>query len=43
IRHVGNYGEIYERHLGMDSPFKLPRGLNDLWSRGGLMYAPPFR
>ena len=43
IRHVGNYGEIYDRHLGRNSPFNLPRGLNDLWTRGGLMYAPPLR
>jgi general L-amino acid transport system substrate-binding protein len=43
IRAVGNYGEIYERHLGKDSPVGLPRGLNDLWTRGGLMVAPPMR
>jgi general L-amino acid transport system substrate-binding protein len=40
LRQVGNYGEIYERHL---APLDLPRSLNDLWTRGGLMYAPPFR
>ncbi|MBL6454765.1 amino acid ABC transporter substrate-binding protein [Belnapia sp. T6] len=43
IKAVGNYGEIYERHLGKDSPVGLPRGLNDLWTRGGLMMAPPMR
>jgi len=40
---VGNYGEIFERHLGKDSPLKIERGLNKLWSQGGLMYAPPAR
>jgi general L-amino acid transport system substrate-binding protein len=43
IKAAGNYGEIFERNLGMGSAVKLPRGLNDLWSRGGLMYAPPVR
>jgi general L-amino acid transport system substrate-binding protein len=43
IKAVGNYGEIFERHLGSGSPIGLPRGLNDLWTRGGLMYAPPIR
>jgi general L-amino acid transport system substrate-binding protein len=43
IRAVGNYGEVFERHLGMSSPVQLRRGLNDLWNRGGLMYAPPIR
>lgn len=41
IRHVGNYGEIYERNLG--EPFGLDRGLNNLWTNGGLLYSPPFR
>ncbi len=40
---VGNYGEIFERNLGADSPFELPRDQNALWTDGGLMYAPPFR
>ncbi len=40
---VGNYGESFNRHLGKDSPIKLSRGLNDLWTEGGLMYAMPFR
>jgi general L-amino acid transport system substrate-binding protein len=43
IKAVGNYGEIFERNLGKNSPINLPRGLNDLWTRGGLMYAPPIR
>jgi len=43
IRAVGNYGEIFERHLGSGSPIGLPRGYNNLWNRGGLMYAPPMR
>ena len=41
IKHVGNYGEIYDRNIG--EPFALERGLNALWKDGGLMYAPPFR
>lgn len=43
ISHVGNYSEIYDRNLGPNSDFALPRGQNQLWSEGGLMYAPPFR
>jgi general L-amino acid transport system substrate-binding protein len=43
IETVGNYGEIFERNLGEGSPLKLERGLNRLWTQGGLMYAPPFR
>jgi general L-amino acid transport system substrate-binding protein len=43
IKQVGNYGEIFDRNLGPDTPFNLGRGLNDLWTRGGLMYSPPFR
>ena len=43
VKQVGNYGEIYERNVGAGSALKLPRGLNDLWTRGGLMYAPPLR
>jgi general L-amino acid transport system substrate-binding protein len=43
LKAVGNYGEIFERHLGRDSPIGLPRGMNDLWTRGGLMYALPLR
>ena len=40
---VGNYGEIFERNLGSGSPVKLARGLNNLWTKGGLLYAPPVR
>lgn len=43
VRAVGNYGEIYERNLGVDSPLGIPRGMNQLWSRGGIQYAPPVR
>ena len=43
IRHVGNYGEIYDRNLGPDTPLNIPRVLNALWSKGGLIYAPPIR
>ena len=43
IKAVGNYGEIFERNVGPKSPLKLPRGSNNLWSKGGLMYAPPVR
>lgn len=42
IKGVGNYGEIYERNLGKGSVFKLDRGMNGLWTDGGLMYSPPF-
>ena len=43
IKHVGNYGEIFERNVGMGSPIKIARGLNALWNKGGLQYAPPIR
>lgn len=43
IRAQGNYGEIYERNLGPATPFDLPRGINALYTDGGLMYSPPFR
>lgn len=43
LRAVGNYGEVFERNLGQGSPLKLARGLNGLWSQGGLQYAIPFR
>lgn len=43
ITHVGNYSEIFERHVGKNSPLKLDRGLNNLWTKGGLLYAPPIR
>jgi general L-amino acid transport system substrate-binding protein len=43
IKAVGNYGEMFDRNLGAGSPIGLPRGVNDLWTRGGLMYAMPIR
>ncbi len=43
IKHVGNYGEVYERNVGMNTPLKLERGLNAQWNKGGLMYALPIR
>ncbi|HYP86086.1 amino acid ABC transporter substrate-binding protein [Variovorax sp.] len=43
IKAVGNYGEIFERNVGPKSVLGLPRGANNLWSKGGLMYAPPVR
>ena len=43
IKAVGNYGEIFDRNVGKDSPLKLERGLNNLWNAGGLMYSPPAR
>ncbi len=43
IKQVGNYGEIFERNVGVNTPLKLERGLNALWTEGGLMYAAPFR
>jgi general L-amino acid transport system substrate-binding protein len=43
IKAVGNYGEVFERNVGTDSPLKIDRGLNKLWTKGGLIYSPPFR
>ena len=43
IKQVGNYGEIYNRNVGPDTPLKLERGLNQLWIKGGILYAPPMR
>jgi general L-amino acid transport system substrate-binding protein len=43
IKQVGNYGESFERNVGLKTPLGLARGLNELWSKGGLMYAPPIR
>jgi general L-amino acid transport system substrate-binding protein len=43
IKQVGNYGEIFERNVGLNTPLKLERGLNALWTNGGLIYAPPIR
>jgi general L-amino acid transport system substrate-binding protein len=43
IRHVGNYGEVYDRNVGAESKLHIPRGLNQLWNAGGIQYAPPIR
>jgi len=43
IKQVGNYGESFERNVGMGSPLKLQRGINALWTKGGLMYPLPLR
>lgn len=43
IKQVGNYGEIFERNVGVNTALGLERGLNALWTKGGLMYAAPFR
>ncbi|MEQ1753649.1 MAG: amino acid ABC transporter substrate-binding protein [Micropepsaceae bacterium] len=43
VKKVGNYGEIFERNVGLGSPLKIKRGLNALWSKGGILYAPPVR
>ncbi|MCF8479393.1 MAG: amino acid ABC transporter substrate-binding protein [Rhodospirillum sp.] len=42
ITQVGSYGEVFHRNLGSNSPLQLDRGLNELWTRGGLLYSPPF-
>ena len=43
IKAVGNYGEVFERNVGRNTPLALARGLNQLWSKGGILYAPPVR
>ncbi|WP_439493277.1 amino acid ABC transporter substrate-binding protein [Bosea sp. (in: a-proteobacteria)] len=43
VKHVGNYGEAFERNVGAGSVLKIARGKNDLWTKGGLQYAPPIR
>ena len=43
IADVGNYGEVFERNLGMATPIAMERGLNALWTRGGLLFAPPLK
>lgn len=43
IKQVGNYGEVFEKNVGKGSPLKISRGLNALWTKGGLQYAPPVR
>lgn len=42
IKQVGNYGEVFERNVGINTPLKIKRGMNALWKNGGLMYSPPF-
>ena len=43
IKQVGNYGESFERTVGMGSALKLKRGQNELWTKGGLLFTPPFQ
>ncbi|MBB5572422.1 MULTISPECIES: amino acid ABC transporter substrate-binding protein [Rhizobium] len=43
IKGVGNYGEVFDRNIGAGSPLKIQRGLNALWNKGGIQYAPPVR
>jgi general L-amino acid transport system substrate-binding protein len=43
VKQIGNYGDSFERNVGKNTPLKLERGLNALWTKGGLMYALPFR
>ena len=43
VKQVGNYGESFEANLGPNSKVGLPRGNNNLWTKGGLLYAPPIR
>jgi general L-amino acid transport system substrate-binding protein len=43
VKQVGNYGDSFERNVGEGSPLKIKRGLNALWSKGGLQYSPPIR
>ena len=43
IKQVGNYGEIFERNVGVNTPLGIERGLNALWTNGGLLYSPPFK
>jgi general L-amino acid transport system substrate-binding protein len=43
VKQVGNYGESFERNIGMGSPLKIARGLNALWKNGGAQYVPPIR
>jgi len=43
IRRVGNYAEVYDRNIGVKSKLGIPRGINQLWTSGGILYAPPIR
>ncbi|HCO52829.1 MAG TPA: amino acid ABC transporter substrate-binding protein, partial [Sutterellaceae bacterium] len=42
-KQIGNYGESFERNLGPKTPLALPRGINNQWTNGGILYAPPVR
>ena len=43
VNHVGNYAEVFERNVGIGSKLGIPRGINSLWTKGGIQYAPPIR
>lgn len=43
IKMVGNYGEVFDTYIGKDTPIGLDRGINNLWTKGGILYSPPFR
>ena len=43
VKQVGNYGEMFDRNIGKESPLRIERGLNSPWNKGGLLYAPPIR
>ena len=43
VKMVGNYAEVFERNVGVNTPLKIERGLNALWNKGGIMYTPPFK
>ncbi len=43
VKLVGNYGEVFERNVGAGSKLGISRGLNRLWTKGGIQYAPPIR
>ena len=43
VKQVGNYGEVFERNIGVKTPLNMKRGINALWTNGGLQYSPPFR
>ena len=43
VKAVGNYGEAFDRNVGAGSPLGISRGLNQLWNKGGIQYAPPIR
>jgi general L-amino acid transport system substrate-binding protein len=43
VKHVGNYGEVFNKNVGEGSPLKIKRGQNDLWTKGGQQYGIPIR